>query len=141
MAVSTIGTVLKFGTSTDSLTKLTRIKSYPDLLGAPDTIEVTDLEDEQQTFVPGVRSSDNMEFTANYTLEEYTALAANEGTDGYFQVEFGEDGKDGIFRWKGVYYVTINAGDVNAAREMTIVVTPSSKPELVSSSSSSDSDG
>lgn len=52
-AYSTIHTVLKFGTTSSSLTQLCKIKSYPDLGGAPDTIESTDLEDTSQTFVPG----------------------------------------------------------------------------------------
>lgn len=50
-AYSTIYTVLKFGTEASSLTQLCKIKSYPDLGGAPDTIETTDLEDTTQTFV------------------------------------------------------------------------------------------
>lgn len=50
--ISTINTVLKMGTGT-SLDKVTPIKSYPDLFGTPDQIEITDLEDEIQKFVPG----------------------------------------------------------------------------------------
>ena len=39
-------------------------------------LETTDLEDEVQTFVPGVQTMEAMEFTANYTLEAYTAVKA-----------------------------------------------------------------
>ena len=126
MAVSTIGTVLKFGTTSAALAKLCRIKSYPDLMQAPQNIEVTDLEDTQQTFVPGVRSSDIMTFTANYDKTEFDALTANEGKEGTFQIEFGDDGADGKFSWTGKYFVTLSGGAVNAAREMSIAVTPSS---------------
>lgn len=52
-AYSTIYTVLKFGTTSSSLAQLCVIKSYPDLGGAPETIESTDLEDTVQTFVAG----------------------------------------------------------------------------------------
>lgn len=50
-AISTIGTILKFGTSAGSLTQLCKIKSFPQLGGEREQIEITDLEDEMQTFV------------------------------------------------------------------------------------------
>lgn len=124
-AYSTIYTVLKFGTSADALTQLCKIKSYPDLGGAPDTIETTDLEDTAQTFVAGVQSVDQMEFTANFTPAAYTALKTNEGVDGHFELDFGQNGSEGKFTWQGSYSAYVNGGDVNAVRECTIVVTPS----------------
>ena len=92
---------------------------------APDTIETTDLEDTSQTFVAGVQSVDQMEFTANFTPEAYTALKTNEGVDGYFELDFGQSGSEGKFTWQGSYSAYVNGGDVNAVRECTIVVTPS----------------
>lgn len=92
---------------------------------APDTIESTDLEDTAQTFVAGVQSVDQMEFTANFTPEAYTSLKTNEGTDGYFELDFGQSGSEGKFTWQGSYSAYVNGGDVNAVRECTIVVTPS----------------
>ena len=124
-AYSTIYTVLKFGTGASSLTQLCKIKSYPDLGGAPDTIETTDLEDTTQTFVAGVQSVDQMEFTANFTPDAFTALKTNEGVDGYFELDFGQSGSEGKFTWQGTYASFVTGGDVNAVRECTIVVTPS----------------
>lgn len=124
-AYSTIYTVLKFGTAQNALTQLCKIKSYPDLGGAPDTIETTDLEDTTQTFVAGVQSVDQMEFTANFTPDSYTSLKSNENKDGYFELVFGADGSEGKFSWQGSYSVYANGGDVNAVRECTVVVTPS----------------
>lgn len=124
-AHSTINTVLKFGATSTGLTQLCKIKSYPDLGGAPDTIETTDLEDTTQTFVAGVQSLDTMEFTANYTSEAYDAAKANERTAGYFELDFGASGADGIFTWQGEYVVYATGGEVNGVREMVIVVTPS----------------
>ena len=124
-AYSTINTVLKAGTG-NSLTQLCKIKSYPDLGGAPDTLETTDLEDTMQTFVPGVQSLDQMEFTANYTPETFATVQASANTEQNYQLEMGDSGAQGIFTWTGQHSVYVNGGDVNAVREMTIVVTPSS---------------
>ena len=88
MARSTIHTTLKYGTEQGSLTKMCPITSYPDLIGTPENIEVTDLDCEQQTFVPGVKSLDTMEFEANYDKTVYSTLSANEKKDGYFELEF-----------------------------------------------------
>lgn len=125
-AYSTIDTVLKIGETAGSLTKLCKIKSYPDLGASPDNLETTDLEDTQQTFVPGVRSMDSMEFTANYTPEGYAAVKALANTESYYALEMGSNGSQGIFSWTGQHDVYVNGGDVNAVREMTITVTPSS---------------
>ena len=125
-AYSTIDTVLKAGAEAASLTKLCKIKSYPDLGAAPDNLETTDLEDTQQTFVPGVRSMDQMEFTANYTPEAYSAVKNTANTEQYYALEMGANGAQGKFTWTGQHDVYVNGGDVNAVREMTITVTPSS---------------
>lgn len=126
-AVSTIGTVLKAGTDKSSLAQLCKIKSYPDIGGSADPLETTDLEDEEQTFVDGVRSRDAMEFTANYTKESFDAVKAKEGAEQKYQLEFGEAGADGIFSWTGTHTVRVSGGEVNGVREMVITCTPSSK--------------
>lgn len=130
-AYNTIGTVLKFGTTENALTKLCKIKTFPALGGAPETIESTDLEDEMQTFVLGVQSLESMQFTANYTYTDYSTIVANAGTDGYFALELGHS--QGIAKWQGSYSVFVNEGSVNGLYEMTITVVPSSKIEIVAS--------
>lgn len=122
--ISTINTVLKMGTGS-TLDKVTPIKSYPDLFGNPDQIEVTDLEDEIQKFIPGVKTADSFEFTANYLLSNFKAIKALEGTDLSFELDFGTNGADGKFTWDGQVSVTISGGDVNSAREMVLTVFPS----------------
>lgn len=125
--ISTIGTVLKCGAATASIAELCKIKSYPDLGGAPDNLETTDLQDTAQTFCPGVQTVDQMEFTANYTLEDYESVLQKAGTeDQVYELAFGANGADGVFTWTGTHTVYVNGGDVNAVREMTIVCTPSS---------------
>lgn len=77
-AHSTIGTILEISENGTTWQKMCPIKSYPALGGAPEQIEVTDLEDETQTFVPGVQTMEAMEFSANYTLENYEAVKQKE---------------------------------------------------------------
>lgn len=134
-AYSTINTVLKYGAgkTNPTLSKLCKIKSYPDLGAPPDTLETTDLEDESQTFVKGVQSQDNMEFTANYTPEAYAAVVATvSDEEGTYQLEMGDGGAQGIFTWTGTHSVHISGGDVNGIREMVVTVVPSSAITLVS---------
>ena len=126
-AVSTIGTTLEVSENGTAWEKLCKIKSYPQLGGAPEQIEVTDLEDESQAFIPGVQAQDAMEFTANYTLESYTAVKAKAGKNLKYRVKMGKDGVDGVATWDGQHDVFINEGAVNGAREMTITVSPSTK--------------
>lgn len=123
---STINTVLKWGASASALTKVTKIKSYPQLWGAPEQLETTDLEDTSQTFVMGVQSVDQMEFTLNYDYTTLTTIKADENKDLVFELDFGTDGADGKFHWNGQLAIYVNEGEVNGLREMTLVVTPSS---------------
>ena len=126
-AVSTIGTILEVSSNGTTWEKLCKIKSYPALGGAPEQLETTDLEDEVQTFVPGVQSMDSMDFTANYTLAAYTAVKAKAKTPLKYRLSMGEDGVDGVATWDGQHSVYVNEGEVNGVREMTISVSPSTK--------------
>lgn len=126
-AVSTIGTVLEVSEDESTWIKLCKIKKYPALGGAPEQLETTDMEDEVQTFIPGVQSMDAMEFTANYTLESYNAVKAKAMTALHYRLKMGTNGKDGIATWDGQHSVYINEGEVNSVREMTISVSPSTK--------------
>lgn len=121
-ALSTINTVLKVGETGAKVAKVCAIKSYPDLGGDPEKITVTDLEDTDEASVPGVRSADDMQFTANYTKEAYDAVVAVCGKQQIFELDFGADGADGKFSWSGEMSVKINGGEVNGAREMTLTI-------------------
>lgn len=124
---STINTVLKSGATASALTKLCRIKTYPQLGGEPEQIETTDLEDTMQTFVPGVQQMETMQFTINYEKEAYDSIKTRIATDEYFQLEFGASGVDGIFSWKGEISTFVNEGEVNGVREATITCTRSTE--------------
>ena len=125
MARSTIHTTLKYGTEQGSLTKMCPITSYPDLIGTPEKIDTTSLDNTQETSIPGVKKLDTMEFEANYDKTVYSTLSANEKKDGYFELEFGTGGADGVFEWQGMYTLSVLGGGTNEARKMKIVVTPS----------------
>lgn len=138
---STIGSYLMKGTTSGNETtyaQLVRIKSYPDLGGAPNTIEVTDLTDRMQRFVMGVQASDALEFTCNYLPDKYqeiVTLSESELTNGpdKFAIWFGDSAQDtptgsfGKFSFEGQISVYVNSGDVDAAREMTVTIVPSTK--------------
>ena len=42
-------------------------------------------------------------------------------------MNFGAEGADGVFSWKGQHNVFVNEGEVNGLREMTISITPSTE--------------
>jgi hypothetical protein len=118
-----------------SWTKVVDIKEFPDLGGAPEMLETTTLSDKMQTYIPGIQSLDSLEFTANYTLNDYKKLKALEGTENEYAVWFGGDetsgsltpsGTDGKFTFKGQLSVYANGGGTNEVVEMTITIAPSS---------------
>ena len=144
MAISTFKAFLmKKGTSGETYTKLIDIKSFPNLGGTPESLETTTLSDPARTYIPGIKSQEPLEFTANYTKDEYTALKALEGTEAPYAVRFGgtesagevtPTGSDGKFEFNGTLSVSVNSGDVNAVVGMTISILPSSPVEMSSGS-------
>ena len=114
-ATTTIGTILKFGVTSGSLTELAKIKSFPQLGGEREQIESTDLTDDFQTFEPGVQSVDSMSFTCNFVVADYLTVKSNAMKDGYFELDFGATG--GKATWEGKYDCYINEGDVNGLIE------------------------
>lgn len=132
MAISTYKAFLMKGTE-----KLVDIKDFPDLGGAPEMLETTTLSDGAQTFIPGIQSLEALEFTANYTKDDYSTLLALEDTEYEYGVWFGgtEDadgtvtptGSDGKFTFKGRLSVYVAGGGVNEVVNMNITIAPSTK--------------
>lgn len=143
-ATSTINSFLYHFTGTSKPTSLTGgekvddIKKYPDLGGAPDTIETTTLSDSFQTSVNGVQKVDAFEFTFNYSPEGYQKLVdlQKKGEKEWWAVVLGADangtpdGHDGVTVWQGGLSAYINSGDVNAVREMTAVISVGVAPSF-----------
>lgn len=119
--------------------KLIDIKDFPDLGGSPELLETTTLSDKMQTYIPGIQSNEALEFTANYTLTDYTSLKALEGTEYEFAVWFGgtesgdtvtPTGSDGKFTFSGQLSVHPVGGGTNEVVDMTITIAPSTPISL-----------
>lgn len=125
---------MKKGTSGDTYTKLIDIKDFPDLGGAPEMLETTTLTDGMQTYIPGIQSLDALEFTANYTNDDYDTLKALEGTEADFAVWMGgtvsngvvtPTGDQGKYEFKGQLSVYVAGGGVNEVVDMKISIASS----------------
>lgn len=134
MAISTYKVFLMKSADGTQYEKLIDIKDFPDLGGAPEMLETTTLSDSMQTYIPGIQNLDALEFSANYTKEDYDTLKALEGTELYFSVWFGgtvvggvatPTGSDGKFNFKGQLSVFPVGGGVNEVVGMTITIAPS----------------
>lgn len=133
MAISTYKTFLMMKKE-QTWEKVIDIKEFPDLGGAPELIETTTLSDKMQTNINGVQSLDALEFTANYTLDDYKKLQALEDTEHEYAVWFGgteaggvltPTGNDGKYKFKGQLAVYINGAGTNEVVEMTISIASS----------------
>ena len=133
MAISTYKIFLMMKNNA-SYEKLIDIKDFPDLGGSPEMLETTTLSDKMQTYIPGIQSLDALEFTANYTKEDFTKLKALEGVEHEFAVWFGgteeanvltPTGTDGKFQFKGQLSVHVVGGGVNEVVDMTVTIAPS----------------
>lgn len=141
MAISTYKVFLM--ESTDGKTtwsKVIDIKDFPDLGGTPEMLETTTLSDGMQTYIPGIQSLDALEFTSNYTLEDYKKLKGMKGTEKHFAVWFGgtesgdtvtPTGTDGKFKFKGQLSVYPVGGGVNEVVDMKISIAPSTPITIV----------
>ncbi len=124
MAISTYGVQLMHKGTGSTYTKLVDIKDFPDLGGAPEMLETTTLSDAMQTYIPGIQSSDALEFTANYTKTDYDKIAALDDEQ-TFAIYLGTAGDAGKFYFKGIASVRVNGGGVNEVVGMTISIAPS----------------
>lgn len=135
MAISTYKIFLMKKASTgDTYEKVIDIKDFPDLGGAPEMLETTTLSDKMQTYIPGIQSLDALEFTANYTKEDFTKLKDLEGKEESYAVWFGgtesgsvltPTGSDGKFEFKGQLSAFPVGGGVNEVVDMTVTIAPS----------------
>lgn len=118
MASSTIGAYLQIGPDALNLDDYD-IKSYPDLIGQPERVDVTCLTDVQRKYVPGVEASDTLQFVMNYDATVYGTLEDMQGTSELFVLVLPDGAK---FTWEGVLTLGVPGKGVNDAIEFTVNV-------------------
>lgn len=123
MALHTYNTSLKYGASTPN-TEI-RIKDFPSLLGKRSSIEVTDLKDDAQRFIQGIRQQEeSFDFLANYDPEVYASINALTDVQ-KCELMFSDGSK---YTWDGQLSASVNEGAVDAVIEMTISIVPVTVP-------------
>lgn len=134
-AMNTYMTFLMTSTDGSSYTDLVPIKDYPDFLNEINTIDVTNLQNANHTYIFGIGDSGgSLDFTANYDATDYqTVKALDDGSEKYLAIWFGgtesggtitPNGNDGKWTFKGMVKVGISGKGVDEAREMIIHVVP-----------------
>lgn len=133
VAISTYQTYFMYRTtSSGTYAKVVDIKTYPDMIGSPNMLDATTLSHGQQIQIPGIRQvGDGFQFTANYTVANYTAVKNLEGHQYEYAVWLGgtsagvPDGHNGKFTWTGDVRAGFPGKGVDEVQEMNITATPS----------------
>lgn len=133
MAISTEYTYLivkkaaESGGGGETWQKLVDIKEFPDLGGAPSTIDTTTLSNHMKTNIPGLIDPGALEFTANYDFEGYKELKKLEGKTCKYGVQFGKDGSDGVHVFEGILSCWPKGGGVEDCVEIGISISVSTE--------------
>ncbi len=127
MAINTYGITLKWGETESAVAKVVDIKDLPDLIGAPEMLETTTLSDAQVTNIPGIKSSDMLTFTCNYTKDDFTAVNEDAGKALHYALEFSDGSK---FVWQGQHTCGLPGKGVNEVVEFTINIAASTPVEF-----------
>ena len=122
MAISTIGVELLWGDSAEAVAKVIDVKDFPDLYGEAEQLEVTCLKDEQQVFIPGVRSASTLTFTYNFTKEDFAKVEADANKHLFYKLKF-SDGSE--FSWEGQHTSGLPGKAVNEVIEATVNISAS----------------
>ena len=126
MAINTYGIILKWGESAAALEKVVDIKDFPDMIGEPEMLETTTLSDAAVTNIPGIRSSETLTFTCNYTKADFTAVNAEAGKPLHYALEFSDGSK---VTWQGQHTCGLPGKGVNEVVEFTINIAASTSVE------------
>jgi hypothetical protein len=90
-------------------------------------LETTTLSDAQVTNIPGIKSSDVLTFTCNYTKADFTAVNADAEKPLYYTLEF-SDGS--MFSWQGQHTCGLPGKGVDEVIDFTVNVVPSTAVEF-----------
>lgn len=130
-ALHTMHTYLMYK-SGGNWTPLVPVSEVPDLWTAPPTIDTTTLSDTMRTYINGLVDPGSLEFTANYTPANMTALAAVANTPdtdfgvflGYSNSTYGTNGK---FTFKGELSYGLKAASVDDKHNIGIAIAVSTE--------------
>lgn len=122
MALNTYGITLQWGATADAVVKVVDIKDFPDLIGDPEMLETTTLSDAQVTNIPGIKGSDMLTFTCNYTSADFKAVNDDAETPLFYALEFSDGSK---FTWQGQHTCGMPGKGVNEVVEFTINIAAS----------------
>ena len=118
---------LKWGTTASDVEKVVDIKDFPDLIGDPNLLETTTLSDAQVTNIPGIKGSDLLTFTCNYTKETFTAVNSEANKPLFYALEFSDGSK---FSWQGQHTCGLPGKGVDEVIDFTVNVVPSTAVEF-----------
>ena len=127
MAINTYGITLKWGESAEAAAKVVDIKDFPDLVSDPELLETTTLSDAQVTNIPGIKGSDMLTFTCNYTSADFAAVNDDANTPLHYVLEFSDGSK---FSWQGQHTCGLPGKGVNEVVEFTINIAASTSVEF-----------
>ena len=122
MALNTYGLTLQWGATADAVAQVVDIKDFPDLIGDPEMRETTTLSDAQVTNIPGIKGSDMLTFTCNYTSADFKAVNDDAETPLFYALEFSDGSK---FTWQGQHTCGMPGKGVNEVVEFTINIAAS----------------
>lgn len=122
MAINTYGVTLKWGETADAVEKVIDIKDFPDLISDPELLETTTLSDAQVTNIPGIKGSDMLTFTYNFTKEDFAAVEADANKPLHYALEFSDGSK---FTWEGQHTSGLPGKGVNEVIEATVNIAAS----------------
>ena len=119
--------------------KVGDIINFPDMGGAPETIDVTTLTDHRKRNINGVQDSKALEFEFNYTKALSTKLTGLEkkGEAEWYALVIGadasgnHDGHNGVFTWQGGVSHYVESGKVNDAVKIKATFSTASAVEMV----------
>lgn len=119
------GATLKYGATEVAAAKIAPIKDVPEMMGQPELIEVTDLDNEAKRYILGISENGLKAFKLNYDKTVYAALVANQRTSGYYVLELSDGAK---WTWQGQHVPGFAGGDNGNPLEINLYVVPSTVP-------------
>ncbi len=129
---NTSNTFLFHGTSSETLTKLADITSYPDIFTPPEKLQVTTLSDKNHKYIKGIADVPDLQFGLWYDPEiEDDIYDIQDDDDHVYELRFGEGGSIAKYRWTGTCFFTPTGGDVNGVRAGSLTCYATTGPDKV----------